>query len=102
MFVLLVEYTAPLERIDALLDAHVDYLDRHYADGTFLLSGRQVPRRGGLILAVAPDRATIEAISDQDPFVVHGLARHIILEISVTKIAEALRGAFAESGVPLP
>ncbi len=99
MFVLIVEYTAPVERIDAVLEEHVRYLDRHYADGTFLLSGRQVPRTGGLILATAPDRATVAAISAQDPFVVHGLARHVVLDVTVTKVAPALRDALAASGV---
>ena len=41
MFVLLVTYRVPLERIDELRPAHFAYLRRHYADGTFLVSGRQ-------------------------------------------------------------
>ena len=43
-FVLLVSYTGPLERVDQLLDAHRTWLDGHFADGTFLVSGPQAPR----------------------------------------------------------
>ena len=51
MYVLIVEYLVPLERIDELRPAHLEYLHRHYADGTFLVSGRQDPPAGGLIVA---------------------------------------------------
>ncbi|HYJ76217.1 MAG TPA: YciI family protein, partial [Kineosporiaceae bacterium] len=59
MFVLVVNYTAPLERIDELRPAHVAYLQEHYADGTFLVSGRQRPPAGGVIVAADADRAEV-------------------------------------------
>jgi len=47
--------------IDAEMRAHVAWLRTHYASGTFLASGRKVPRDGGVILAIGHDRAQIHS-----------------------------------------
>jgi uncharacterized protein YciI len=85
MFVLIVRYVAPLADIEQLLPEHVAYLERHYVDGTFLLSGRQVPRTGGLILARGDDRGRIEQLVSADPFVVAGAAHYEIIQVAPTK-----------------
>lgn len=90
MFLLLPRYTAPLERIDELLPAHTAWLDHHYAEGSFLASGRQVPRRGGLILASLPDRAAAEAVVADDPFVQAGAAEYDIVEFVPSRVADGL------------
>lgn len=87
MFVLELTYTAPLERIDALLPAHVAWLDEQYAAGVFLASGRKNPRDGGVILAVGEDRAAIEKLTATDPFVVGGTCAYRITEFRATKTA---------------
>ncbi len=88
MFVIELVYTVPLAQIDAAMKAHVAFLDRHYAAGTFLISGRKIPRDGGIILATADSRARIEAIMAEDPFVALGLAEHRIIEFRASQRAE--------------
>ncbi|WP_406193771.1 YciI family protein [Kitasatospora sp. NBC_01560] len=95
MFVLELTYTGPLERIDAVLPEHIDWLKEHYAAGTFLASGRKVPRDGGVILAAGADRAAIEEITRSDPFTVAGLAAYRVTEFVATTTAPAL-DAFRE------
>lgn len=99
MFVLLLTYTAPLEQIDALLDEHRAYLDRHYASGVFLASGRREPRTGGVILAGGPgvDAATLRAISEEDPFTRAGAPTYDIVEFVPGRSAgaDALAAALA-------
>lgn len=90
MFLLMPRYTAPLERVDELLDEHVAWLDEHYATGEFLASGRQVPRRGGVILADLPDRATAEALTAEDPFVRGEAAEYDVVEFVASKVAPGL------------
>ncbi|MEV6976056.1 YciI family protein [Kitasatospora sp. NPDC093806] len=90
MFVLELTYTSSLDRIDALLPAHVEWLGRHYADGTFLASGRKVPRDGGVILAVGTDRAAVEEIARTDPFAAEGLVEYRVTEFIATTVAPAL------------
>ncbi|MFB7619859.1 YciI family protein [Kitasatospora sp. NPDC056181] len=95
MFVLELTYTAPLDRIDAVLAEHVEWLKEHYTAGTFLASGRKVPRDGGVILAAGADRATIEEITRTDPFTRAGLAEYTVTEFVATTTAPAL-DAFRE------
>ncbi|MFF8933636.1 YciI family protein [Streptomyces paradoxus] len=90
MFVLELTYTAPLEAVDAVLKEHVDWLDEQYRQGVFLASGRKNPRDGGVIIAVAGDRARIEAITAQDPFVTAGVCAYRVTEFTATKTAPAL------------
>lgn len=90
MFVMELTYTAPVERVDALLGAHVEWIDAQYAAGVFIASGRKNPRDGGVILAVGGDRARIEEIAAADPFVVGGVCAYRITEFYATKTADAL------------
>ncbi|MGV9560073.1 YciI family protein [Streptomyces sp. NPDC003401] len=90
MFVLELTYTAPLDAVDAVLPDHVAWLDEQYAREVFLASGRKNPRDGGVILAVAEDRATIEAVAAGDPFVLAGVCAYRVTEFEATKTAPAL------------
>ena len=90
MFVLELTYTAPLEAVDAVLEEHVVWLDEQYRQGVFLASGRKNPRDGGVIIAVAGDRARIEEITAEDPFVTAGVCAYRVTEFGATKTAPAL------------
>lgn len=90
MFVLELTHTAPIEDVDAVLEAHVVWLDELYEKGVFLASGRKNPRDGGVILAVAEDRTRIEEIAAGDPFVGAGVCAYRITEFVATKTAPAL------------
>ncbi|POX45758.1 hypothetical protein C3489_33425 [Streptomyces sp. Ru71] len=90
MFVMELIYTAPLDAVDAVLKDHVVWLDEQYAQGHFLASGRKEPRDGGVIIAVAGDRARIEAIAASDPFVAAGVCEYRITEFIATKTAPEL------------
>jgi uncharacterized protein YciI len=87
MFVIELVYKVDLAEIDAAMKPHVAWLDRHYQDGTFVASGRKVPRDGGIILATAPDRAAVEAIVAEDPFVARGLAEARVIEFRASQRA---------------
>ncbi|MGC5360488.1 YciI family protein [Streptomyces sp. DT24] len=92
MFVLELTYTAPVERVDALLPAHVAWLDGQYEAGVFIASGRKNPRDGGVILAVGDDRARIESIAAADPFAVEGVCAYRITEFLATRTSDELAG----------
>ncbi|MFF5576220.1 YciI family protein [Streptomyces luteogriseus] len=91
MFVLELTYTAPLAAVDAVLEEHVVWLDEQYRQGVFLASGRKNPRDGGVIIAVAGDRARIEGIIAEDPFVTAGVCAYRVTEFVATKTAPALQ-----------
>ena len=87
MFVIELVYQADLKEIDAHMTAHVKFLKKYYADGTFLLSGRKIPRDGGIIIAVGKTRAQVEEIVKEDPFCEHGLAEFRIIEFRASQRA---------------
>ena len=88
MFVVELIYLADLKAVDARMRAHMSFLKKHYAEGRFLISGRKIPRDGGIILALAKDRAEIEAIMREDPFVQHGLAEFRVIEFRASQRAD--------------
>jgi uncharacterized protein YciI len=91
MFVIELTYKAPLAEIDARMSAHVTFLKKYYASGNFLVSGRQIPRTGGIILAVGESRDQIEAIMKEDPFCRHHLADVRIVEFRASQRAEDIQ-----------
>ena len=91
MFVNELIYKADLAEIDARMAAHVMFLKKYYASGNFLVSGRKVPRDGGIILAVGKNRRQIEAIIEEDPFFEHGLADFRIIEFRASQRADDIQ-----------
>ena len=90
MFVIELLYKAELSEIDANMRAHMAFLKKYYAAGRFLVSGRKVPREGGVILAIGGSRAEIEAIAQEDPFVSRGLADVRVIEFRESQKAESI------------
>ena len=91
MFVIELIYKASLEEIDAQMTAHVRFLKKYYAAGNFLVSGRKIPREGGIILSVGKSRQEIEAIIREDPFYKHGLAEFRIIEFRASQKADDIQ-----------
>ena len=91
MFVIELTYKVSLSRIDAQMGAHVAFLKKYYASGNFLVSGRQIPREGGIIVAVAKSRRLVEAIIAEDPFVKSGLADFRIIEFRPSQRANDIQ-----------
>jgi uncharacterized protein YciI len=88
MFVIELIYKTELTKIDAHMAAHVKFLKKYYASGHFVISGRKIPRDGGIILAVGESRQEIETIVREDPFHAHGLADFRIIEFRASQRAD--------------
>ena len=87
MFVIELTYKVSLDQIDAHMREHVKFLKQYYASGNFVVSGRKIPRDGGIILAVGDTREQIEAIVAEDPFHRFGLADFRIIQFRVSQRA---------------
>jgi uncharacterized protein YciI len=90
MFLIELIYKADLKQIDAHMAAHMKFVRKYYAAGNFLVSGRKIPRDGGIILAVGESREAIEAIAKEDPFYTHGLADVRVIEFRASQRADDL------------
>lgn len=88
MFVIELVYKVELAQIDAAMRDHMAWLNAQYDAGRFVMSGRKVPRDGGVILAVGDDRDAVEAIVRQDPFVARGLADYRLIQFRVSQRAD--------------
>ena len=88
LFVIELIYKAALSEIDAAMAAHMRFLKTHYASGQFLVSGRKIPRDGGIILAAGDSREAIEAIVREDPFVARGLADFRVIAFRASQRAD--------------
>jgi uncharacterized protein YciI len=80
MFIVSVTYQQPLEVVDQHLADHLAFLDRYFSQGTFISSGRKVPRTGGIILATGVTREQLDLILLEDPFNQHKVARYEVTE----------------------
>ena len=96
MFIIELTYKAPLAEIDAHMADHMAFLNRYYASGHLLVSGRQVPRVGGIIIAVAGSREEVEAIAREDPFVGRGLADFRVIEFRASQRADDVERRIAD------
>lgn len=97
MFIVSISYTASLQRIDQYLVEHVAYLDRQYALGNFVLSGRKEPRTGGVILAAMDSQVSLRAVLSLDPFYREQLADFEITEFYPSKAATHLSSLLADT-----
>ncbi len=91
MFIISLNYIKAISEIEVHIDAHNDFLDKHYADKKFLMSGRKNPRTGGIIIA---QNATIEEIREiikEDPFHQYQVAEYEITEFLPTKFNSDLK-----------
>jgi len=95
MFIIELTYKAPLTQIDANMADHVAFLNTYYASGHFLVSGRQIPRTGGIIIVVANSRDEVDAIAREDPFVERGLADFRVIEFRASQRASDIEQRIA-------
>jgi uncharacterized protein YciI len=101
MYLVLLTYVRPLSDVDALMKDHVAFLKRCYQGKVFVASGRRVPRTGGVILARAPDEATLRTIMDLDPFVANGVATYELVRFNTSMFDPAF-APFADPKDPSP
>ena len=88
MYVVLLNYIQPLSVVDLFVDEHRRFLERGYASGHFLLSGRKQPRTGGVLLVAAQSRIEVENIVKDDPFHRERIAEYEIIEFVPSMAAE--------------
>lgn len=92
MYIVLLTYVQPLSAVEAHLQEHRAFLDRHYAAGHFVASGARVPRTGGVILARGLTRPELDAVLAEDPFHRAQVAQYEVIEFAPSKAAPGFEG----------
>jgi uncharacterized protein YciI len=91
MFIINLNYIAPLEKLDEHMVEHVKFLQKYYKKNIFIASGRKVPRTGGIILALAKSKEEVEQIMNEDPFYNLRLADFTITEFLTSQYHQELK-----------
>jgi uncharacterized protein YciI len=89
MYIISLSYHRPIEEVEALHDAHIAWLKRYFAAEVFIAAGRKDPRSGGVIMAKNIDRARLDTILGEDPFV--AVAHYEVTKVNITMTTEALQ-----------
>jgi uncharacterized protein YciI len=92
MFIIDLNYIAPLKELDKHMFDHVQYLKKYYEKNLFLASGRKVPRTGGIILCIAESEKEVNKIISEDPFYKLKLAEFKVTEFLASQSHPDLKG----------
>ncbi|MEO2139417.1 MAG: hypothetical protein ABGX91_04145 [Thermoleophilia bacterium] len=92
MFLLRATYNRPIEEVDQLLEEHKAWIMKNFEAGRILLTARQVPLVGGIILATGGTEEDMVAMLDEDPFKRSGMAEYEVLEYAPVRAAEGVEG----------
>jgi len=87
MFIVSLTYKAELSEVDQYIDQHICYLEKYYALGKFIASGRKVPRTGGIIFVNAANMNELDLILKEDPFNIANVAHYEVTEFIPTMAA---------------
>lgn len=98
IFIVRITYTRPTEEIDALLDSHSAFLEKHFASGRFISAGRQLPRTGGIILCHGADKLEVAQLLTEDPFYVNKVADYDIIEFTASRASDDFRALLDHLG----
>jgi len=88
MFVVSIDYTVSFEKIDPLINEHIEFLNKYYEKGLFVVSGRKEPRTGGIIIIKNAQRDEVDRIIIEDPFYRENVATYTITEFIPAAVAE--------------
>ena len=92
MFLLRATYNRPIEEVDQLLEEHKAWIMKNFEAGRILLTARQVPLVGGIILATGGTEEDMVAMLDEDPCKRSGMAEYEVLEYAPVRAAEGVEG----------
>jgi uncharacterized protein YciI len=74
VYLMISKYIKPLEEVDAVRDAHLEYLAGLEKRGLVVSAGRQEPAVGGVIIFAVDTEAEALELIGQDPYVKNGVA----------------------------
>jgi uncharacterized protein YciI len=90
-FIVDITFTSPLEKIDAILPKHREFLQTGYDKGLLLMSGPKNPRVGGVVVARAGSLEDIINFFSNDPYKLNGVADYNFTEFNPVKHQDFLK-----------
>ena len=97
MILVTLDYTVPLDRIDAVIEPHRALLNDLAVRGVIICSGPKNPRTGGVMLMNVDTVEAAQEILSADPFMQNNLATYDYTDFTPIKCAPEFR-VFLNSG----
>ena len=91
MFIILINYTKPIEEVNAVVAEHRAYLDTLYAKDKLICSGKRSTLTGGVLLSHAKSREEIDEIIKNDPYNLKSVAEYEVIEFTPGKHHEKFK-----------
>jgi len=91
-FIIELTYTVSAERLAEIVVEHRAFLATGYERGWLLMSGPQMPRVGGMVVARAPSLEAIQQFFQDDPYQVKGAATYRFIEFEPVRQQEWMKG----------
>lgn len=101
LFIVVLKYIVEKEVIDKHRASHLEYLDKYFAKGVFIASGRQNPRYGGVIIAKCQSREKLYEILSEDTYHQYLCAEYQALEFEPNKSTKGFQACLKEVGLDL-
>lgn len=79
-FIVLINYKAPIEQIEATTPIHREFLKQGYEKGLLLFSGPRVPRSGGVVCAKGKTLEEVDNFFMDDPYRKNNLADYEFIQ----------------------
>jgi uncharacterized protein YciI len=82
----IIRYRQPIDEVLQVQNPHRAYLRQLKADGVLIAAGPQDPRSGGAFLLRVPDdnaHAALDAVRDNDPYYLAGVAQYELIKWNV-------------------
>lgn len=90
MYIVLLRFSNNRGQAGQFVEGHNAWIERGFADGTFLLVGSLQPNSGGGIVAHNTSLPELQRRMNDDPFVAADVVRAEILELEPSKIDKRL------------
>jgi uncharacterized protein YciI len=84
-FIIIINYTAPIEKIEEVRPKHREFLQIGYDIGFLLFSGPKNPRTGGIITARAESLEELKLLFSKDPYQINNMANYEYIEFDPVK-----------------
>jgi uncharacterized protein YciI len=95
-FIIKINYTAPIEKIDEILPKHRAFLQTGYDKNMLLFSGPINPRTGGFVVAKAKSLEEMKDFFNNDPYKINKCAEYEFYEFNPVKHQNFLRNWIEE------
>lgn len=92
MYLLNVSYIQLPAAVEPLKPAHGAWVKKHLSEGVFLFAGPKTSGLGGVIVTKSVDRALLNAILSQDPYVTENVAEYQVVAFDCNAAVPDLAG----------